>query len=573
MSSYSLKSMNDNNDLPPLDNLDAPAPAAAPTVPVEDKHGERKVPASKTVESKKENSSDNKADAKQTVVIVSNEMLAAISDKMRAAIIKRSKAPDEKSERYKNYVATMAARAQKDGYTWEQSLQSLEYRTEYRTTNFNDLTLEQALELSEWIVHNKDFDPDAPDSDENHCCCLVTDKMRATISDKMHTAIIKRSKARDAKSVQYTNYIAMLLEAARESGQELVEYLTTLEDRAGASQVDLEIILQSVEEIFDDYDTSDRMRAAIMKRSKALDEKSEQYRRYEEKLMDIAHNKRQKLGHYLKMLEDNADASGVDLEIILQSIEDTKTITCQVCKEDKELADLEKLRCGHQIICTECLNRQFHVAMGDKNMSTLVCPDQKCKTPFFPEAAHGSQETKEAKLPNHALTDEDIKLLEATTKSCPNLRCRELIEKNDGCSHMTCKTCKHEFCWNCLGRWTLPHDCPLQARPIQAPAGAERNGRALMNAMRQAQQRQRDLMVIDEEIRERAFRERQEMREREFLEREQELTIRYERGTFLQRIGLLFNFAAIRGTRLLNRHPKKFLGAYVVVFMATVMRR
>lgn len=36
-------------------------------------------------------------------------------------------------------------------------------------------------------------------------------------------------------------------------------------------------------------------------------------------------------------------------------------------------------------------------------------------------------------------------------KFCPN--CGEGIEKNGGCSHMTCRSCRHQFCWVCLGNW------------------------------------------------------------------------------------------------------------------------
>jgi hypothetical protein len=31
------------------------------------------------------------------------------------------------------------------------------------------------------------------------------------------------------------------------------------------------------------------------------------------------------------------------------------------------------------------------------------------------------------------------------TQDCP--KCKVCIEKNGGCSHMTCNRCKHEFCW------------------------------------------------------------------------------------------------------------------------------
>ncbi|CAF3375228.1 unnamed protein product [Rotaria socialis] len=34
------------------------------------------------------------------------------------------------------------------------------------------------------------------------------------------------------------------------------------------------------------------------------------------------------------------------------------------------------------------------------------------------------------------------------SKKCPN--CPYQIEKNDGCDHMTCIKCRHEFCWACL---------------------------------------------------------------------------------------------------------------------------
>ena len=41
-------------------------------------------------------------------------------------------------------------------------------------------------------------------------------------------------------------------------------------------------------------------------------------------------------------------------------------------------------------------------------------------------------------------------------KPCPN--CKAPIYKDDGCNHMTCYKCDHEFCWVCMGRWRFHGD-------------------------------------------------------------------------------------------------------------------
>ncbi|KAF4339988.1 e3 ubiquitin ligase ARI9 [Fusarium beomiforme] len=46
-------------------------------------------------------------------------------------------------------------------------------------------------------------------------------------------------------------------------------------------------------------------------------------------------------------------------------------------------------------------------------------------------------------------------ILKRTTKPCKG--CGWAIEKNAGCSHMTCRHCGYEFCWSCDKDWTSTH--------------------------------------------------------------------------------------------------------------------
>ncbi|OCL13123.1 hypothetical protein AOQ84DRAFT_126384 [Glonium stellatum] len=57
--------------------------------------------------------------------------------------------------------------------------------------------------------------------------------------------------------------------------------------------------------------------------------------------------------------------------------------------------------------------------------------------------------------PNYVETQ---KLISKTTKGCPE--CGVRITKGKGCFHMTCRSCKHEFCWECLADWDSVQNNP-----------------------------------------------------------------------------------------------------------------
>lgn len=61
---------------------------------------------------------------------------------------------------------------------------------------------------------------------------------------------------------------------------------------------------------------------------------------------------------------------------------------------------------------------------------------------------------------------ENMLYIRANTRQCP--KCRSPIEKNGGCMHMTCRKCRHEFCWLCFADWKGHGACKKDSAEIQA---------------------------------------------------------------------------------------------------------
>lgn len=141
--------------------------------------------------------------------------------------------------------------------------------------------------------------------------------------------------------------------------------------------------------------------------------------------------------------------------------------------------DTVKLLCKPQVYdrYVELLNRTY----VDDNPSLRWCPAPNCEyvadCPSVPQSSlHrivptvvcvcGMRFCHGCGMPDHqpcicaiaklwlqkcADDSETANWISANTKECH--KCKSTIEKNGGCNHMTCKKCKYEFCWVCLGPW------------------------------------------------------------------------------------------------------------------------
>lgn len=102
---------------------------------------------------------------------------------------------------------------------------------------------------------------------------------------------------------------------------------------------------------------------------------------------------------------------------------------------------------------TECYDR---TTSCDLRMVPIVtCPDSHefCFDCLYENHLPCPCWLVEAWVKKCADDSETANWIEANTQSCP--KCLSQIEKNGGCNHMTCRKCRYEFCWICLGDWDL----------------------------------------------------------------------------------------------------------------------
>ncbi|KAF7870289.1 hypothetical protein EAF04_004035 [Stromatinia cepivora] len=117
----------------------------------------------------------------------------------------------------------------------------------------------------------------------------------------------------------------------------------------------------------------------------------------------------------------------------------------------------------------ECGGGQIHEDGDDQPIMTCgTCSFKTCFTHKMPwhtglTCGQYNSQTRERLQQEEA----SQKLMEKATKKCPN--CQVRIQKNKGCDHMTCQSCKHEFCWSCFADYKLIRSTDNSAHTSTCP--------------------------------------------------------------------------------------------------------
>jgi hypothetical protein len=196
---------------------------------------------------------------------------------------------------------------------------------------------------------------------------------------------------------------------------------------------------------------------------------------------------------------------------------DGPTETCMVCFDEKPTDKFLIASCGHNY-CHECLKEHYKVKTKDGDVLKIGCIDPSCDREILEEEVLECLRGDAALLSKFRKFRRDrLLMMDPSTRfcvtpdcdgvmtgtrfrpkmECPDChvhvcfncnqgwhgyfvscnstidvgvamwsigkdvqkcpRCKVKIEKSDGCNHMTCMSCKYEFCWICRGPYSGDH--------------------------------------------------------------------------------------------------------------------
>jgi len=144
---------------------------------------------------------------------------------------------------------------------------------------------------------------------------------------------------------------------------------------------------------------------------------------------------------------------------------------CALCDEQK---DLHEMLCCDVQYCHDCLTQ--HLKQVAQNRKGLKCINDKCNRLFtvvtleqFQYFVPNLVAASTSFLQKQKIPKRDPKLVpySVNNRDCP--KCGVVIERNQGCIHMTCQYCEHEFCWKCLEPCKTVHICNRSEVPYEQP--------------------------------------------------------------------------------------------------------
>ena len=215
---------------------------------------------------------------------------------------------------------------------------------------------------------------------------------------------------------------------------------------------------------------------------------------------------------------NNDDPSNFnDVNVLKNEDKDVMSNECAVCFEavEEEEKKSNSLQCGH-VCCTQCWLNYLKTLIAEAKVEKIKCVDHDCKEIIseefilkhinadeqlinkykkFKKRAEIINDKNKRQCPNpdcesfllkssktnyvkcengHEYCFECLKpphgnkkcdeIMEKEfikwkkkrrVKRCP--KCNIYTEKNEGCNHMTCVSCKYQWCWLCEGEYTYNH--------------------------------------------------------------------------------------------------------------------
>jgi hypothetical protein len=118
---------------------------------------------------------------------------------------------------------------------------------------------------------------------------------------------------------------------------------------------------------------------------------------------------------------------------------------------DRQLTYQHLEQIGEFVWCAHngCGSGQFHDMGKHSNpmVNCIKCKKQTCA--YHRIKWHVGMTCQQYDQTKRLSTDQNTQIwLKKHSKKCP--QCHSFIQKVSGCDHMTCKRCKHQFCWQCF---------------------------------------------------------------------------------------------------------------------------